>query len=305
MKLVSRNRVKRECEILKEVQHPNIVSYLDVDTDPKGYPGKLALVMELMERNLTQYLEAENISLYRKLSLCSDIISALMYLHAKGIVHRDLTSNNVLLKASTAKLGDFGTARYLNDPSSLTELPGTQAYMPSEAYPPNQCYTEALDIFSFGVLAIQIITQERPMPSPRMKSVPDQRNPRGAYWPVPEVDRRKNHIDKIDAGHPLRDIALVCIADQSADRPTANDIGRHIRDQMHEDMKQRDEILEKKLTEKDQEISELERANKEQLQRIEQQVQKISQLQHQISKWEGLARKQIAESQEQLRSSPE
>lgn len=312
VKIASRSHLKqREWEILKEMKHPNVVSCLDVHTNPKEYPGKLALVMELMERNMTQYLETETeILLYTKLSLCSDIIDALMYLHAKGIVHRDLTSNNVLLKASTAKLGDFGMAKHLDDPGSLTEIPGTEAYMPPEAYPPDQHYTEALDIFSFGVLAIQIITQERPKPSDRVKS--DPRYPRGILKVVPEIERRCSHIDKIDASHPLRDTALICIADRYENRPTANEIGSHIRHLMHESMKQGKQMLEKELKEKDQKISALEIANERQAQLIQQQKQDleqreqtITQLQDKlngkdevISKLEGQAKKQVAEWQE-------
>jgi len=314
VKIASRSHLKpREWEILKEMKHPNVVSCLDVHTNPKEYPGKLALVMELMERNLTEYLEAETqIVLYTKLTLCSDIIDALMYLHAKGIVHRDLTSNNVLLKAGTAKLGDFGMAKHLDDPGSLTEIPGTEAYMPPEAYPPNQHYTEALDIFSFGVLAIQIITQERPKPSDRVKVVLHPRYPRGTLVVVSEIERRRSHIDKIGASHPLRDTALICIADQCENRPTANEIGSHIRHLKHESMKQREEILEKELKEKDQKISALEVANKRQAQLIQQQKhdleqreQTITELQDKlngkdavISKLEGQAKKQVAEWQE-------
>ena len=317
VKIASPSHLKQsECEILTETKHPNVVSCLDVRTNPKEYPGKLALVMELMERNMTQYLETETeILLYTKLSLCSDIIDALMYLHAKGIVHRDLTSNNVLLKATTAKLGDFGMAKHLDDPGSLTEIPGTEAYMPPEAYPPDQHYTEALDIFSFGVLAIQIITQERPKPSDRVKS--DPRYPRGILKVVPEIERRSSHIDKIDASHPLRDTALICIADQYENRPTANEIGSHIRHLMHESMKQGKEMLEKELKEKDQKISALEVATERQAQLIQQQKQDleqheqtITQLQDKlngkdevISKLEGQAKKQVAEWQEFFRIS--
>jgi len=296
VKIVSPSHVKqKECEVLKELQHPNIVSCLDIHTDPEGHLGKLALVMELMERNLTQYLKAENkISYYTQLCLCSDIIDALMYLHAKGIVHHDLTSNNVLLKASTAKLGDFGSVRYLDVPSLLTGFPGTEAYMPPEAFPPNECYTEALDVFSFGVLTIQIITRERPKPSIRVRSEL-----------VPEIERRRSHINKIGTSHPLRNIALNCIADRSDNRPTANEIGSHIRHLMHESMKQREGILEKELKEKDLKISALEIANEKQVHIIREQTQAISVLQDQIqckdkviSKWKGHASRQFAELQE-------
>ena len=83
--------------------------------------------------------------------------------------------------------------------SRLHPPPGTEAGVPPEASPPNEHYTEALDVL---VLTIQIVTQEQPKPSIRVRSVL-----------VPEIEHRRSHIDKIDTSHPLCDTALICIAD--------------------------------------------------------------------------------------------
>ena len=81
-----------------------------------------------------------------------------------GIVHRDISSNNVLLIGNVrAKVTDFGMASLGNQNPQATQLtftmcPGTDVYMPPEAIKDKPVYTEKIDCFSFGVIAVQIIT---------------------------------------------------------------------------------------------------------------------------------------------------
>ena len=101
----------RECLLHSKLHHPNIVKMLGV-----YYPNDQAvlpvLVMELMECNLTQLLENyQNIPMYVKLSILQDVSRAICYLHTLNppMMHRDLTSNNILLTTSlVAKVCDFG-----------------------------------------------------------------------------------------------------------------------------------------------------------------------------------------------------
>ncbi len=83
----------------------------------------------------------------------------------------------------------------------LTMVPGTVAYMPHEALVENPRYTKKIDIFSFGVLSIQIMTREFPNPMNRFKEVEVPLSPIGvAIVPVLETECRKEHIDKISKG---------------------------------------------------------------------------------------------------------
>ena len=109
--------------------------YTDPDT---GLP---VLLMELMDDSLTHFLEAatQQIHYHIQVNICHDIAMALTFLHANGIVHRDLSSNNVLLISNVrAKVTDFGMAKFgdINPRASrltFTMCPGTDVYMPPEA----------------------------------------------------------------------------------------------------------------------------------------------------------------------------
>ena len=226
-------RFEQECQFLSHIKHPNIVQYLGTYRDPET--NAPVLIMELMDESLTYFLEstAEPVPFYLQVNFTHDIAIALAYLHSNNIIHRDLSSNNVLLLAgSRAKVSDFGMSTLIQRSSkgnSLTTCPGTPAYMPPEALNEPPVYTVKLDSFSLGVLIVQILTRLYPKPSERYITVQveDPRNPRRntiAKIPVPEVERRQQHIDKIDKDHPLIKIALDCLNDSDVDRPFARDV---------------------------------------------------------------------------------
>ena len=105
--------------------------------------------------------------------------------------------------------------------------PGTLAYMPPEALYDPPVYTNKLDCFSFGVLDIQILTRQFPNPSPHCKimEINDPRFPTGQVRvPIPEVERRRSHIDLVDLTHLLLPVALDCLKDRDRERPSAQEI---------------------------------------------------------------------------------
>ena len=220
-------RFQLECEFSSTVRHPNIVQYLGTHQDPETRLP--VLLMELMDDNLTHFLEnsPQLIPYHIQVNICHDITLALSFLHSNGIVHRDLSSNNVLLIGNIrAKLTDFGMARLgsLNLYSTRvtnTTCPGTDVYMPPEAVQDKPVYTEKIDCFSFGVITVQTLTREFPKPGDRMMTVHDPRYPRPLKMSVPEIERRQNHISGVDPNHPLLPIALDCLRDADGERPSA------------------------------------------------------------------------------------
>lgn len=226
-------RFEAECHFLSQIKHPNIVQYLGTHCDPET--SAPILLMELMDENLTNFLEKTHgpLQTYVQINFSHDTALALAYLHCNGITHRDLSSNNVLLVAGTrVKVTDFGMSTLTNAAStssriaSLTQCPGTPVYMPPEALKKPLSYSEKLDCFSFGVLAIQIITRQFPSPLDpfQTREVCDPQFPMQTFQaqvPVPENIRRQSHISLIPLAHPLRSIALDCIKDRESERPTA------------------------------------------------------------------------------------
>ena len=233
-------RFQLECEFLSTVRHPNIVQYLGVHQDSDTGLSLPVLLMELMDNNLiiTVFLESSTQPIPHNIqvNICHDIALALSFLHSNRIIHRDLSSNNVLLTNYVkAKVTDFGMAK-LSDQMSLvtqhtfTMCPGTDVYMPPEAVKANSAYTEKIDCFSFGVITIQIITQQFPNPVNRRKEIQvDQPGlPPTVEVPVSEIERRQNHIDEIDPHHPLLPVALDCLNDADFERPTAHHLCERI-----------------------------------------------------------------------------
>ena len=206
-------RLDQEIEFLCTIRHQNLVQYLGVHQDhATGFP---VILMELLDSNLTDFLgSSKQLISYRvKASICHDITLALSFLHSYGIVHRYLSSNNVLLNSDVrAKVGDFGATKMVEfGHQSSSANPHMKVYMSPESLKVPAEYSEQSDCFSFGVLVIQILTRQ--FPSLTEESTADI-----------EVKRRQNHIKIVDLIHPLLPVALSCLRDEASDRPSAQEL---------------------------------------------------------------------------------
>ena len=269
-------RFVQECELLQGLKHPNVVQYLSVTLDPQS--GLPVLLMELLDGNLTDFLEHSDgpIAYHVQGNLWHDIALALTYLHSKHIIHCDFSGNNVLLIArSRAKVTNFGMSMLTNvdvTKSRLTHCPGNAAYMSPEALIEPPIYSEKLDVFSSGVVAIQIITRKFPNPAPNVTRCSDPNtSSRFSVTLVPEIERRKDHINSIDPKHPMLPVVLGCLSDDEQDRPSARELCRQL-----VPLKEAPEY-----TESMQQKSPQGRV-REQKQQIQKQEQQIQELQKQI-----------------------
>ena len=139
-----------ECICTSRVHHPNIVQALGI-----YYPNPEAklpwLVIELMNTSLTGFLakyEKAMVPLHARLSILVDVSQGLEFLHGQEIIHRDLSSNNVLLtKHLVAKISNFRTAKLIdhNRLTTLTQAPGTLYFMPPEALSVNPTYGKPVE----------------------------------------------------------------------------------------------------------------------------------------------------------------
>ena len=152
-------------QVMTKMRHPHVVQFLGLCfLEGSTLP---VLVMERMDSSLDDLLEgAPGLPLALKRSLLADTVRGLVYLHTRNppIVHRDLSSRNILLTPSlVAKISDLGNARIVPGhlARTLTRLPGTMVYMPPEAFHEGSRYGPPLDIFSYGHLALFTLTQVR------------------------------------------------------------------------------------------------------------------------------------------------
>ena len=228
-------RFEQECQFLRMIKHPNIVQFLGTVRDPQS--RRLALLMELMDESLTRFLEWSTgpLPYHTQLNICHDVALALAYLHSNNIIHRDLSSNNILLigEGSRAKVTDFGMSKLIGMNPRMTpaqtQCPGTPAYMPPEALVNPPRHSDKLDCFSHGVLTIQIVTRKFPNPTDATTTVEDPRSPTGEiHIPVPEKERRKKDIDLVDPNHPLLPLALHCLRERAMQRPSADELCRRL-----------------------------------------------------------------------------
>ena len=145
---------EREMKIASRVRHPNLVLFIGAVTT-----GNLTIVSELMETSLRKVMEAEKLKAIDTCPISKDVACALVYLHSlpDPIVHRDVSSANVLLNAKKdgwqAKLGDFGSANFLAKLRTIS--PGCIAYAAPEAGDPRQ-QGPKMDVYSFGVLLLEM-----------------------------------------------------------------------------------------------------------------------------------------------------
>ena len=224
-------RFEEECRLLSSARHPNVVQYLGTYRDPETRLP--VLLMELCDESLCHFLERspQLIPYHIQVNIAHDIALALVYLHLNSITHRDLTGNNVLMIAGVrAKVTDFGMSKLASVNPRMTPMtlcPGNVQYMSPEALEEPPSYTHKLDVFSFGVLLVQIMTRQFPNPGPRFKliRVPDYPD---ARVPAPETERRSSHLRMIADTHPLKVIAITCLKSKEEERPSAQRLNKKL-----------------------------------------------------------------------------
>lgn len=159
-------RFQREREILARLEHPNIARLLDGGTTPNGLAY---LVMEYIQGEpLLEYADSRSLPYDARLGLLSEIAAAVDYAHEQGVIHRDLKPSNIFVdRRGHVKLLDFGIAAWQQRPAAETEIAPTIALSPAYASPEQargEHTTRATDIYSFGMVAYELLTGLLPLP---------------------------------------------------------------------------------------------------------------------------------------------
>ena len=213
---VSVERFKREIALAARLQHPHIVPLLTAG-DAAGLPYfTMPLVEgESLRARLVRHGE---LPLNEGVRLLREIAAALAYAHERGVVHRDIKPDNVLLSAGSAMITDFGVAKALSassngDAGSMTSLGialGTPAYMSPEQASADPAVDHRADIYAFGVLAYELLTGQPPFVG---------RTPQNLL--AAHVTEAPEPVTKRRASIPPALAALImrCLEKRAADRP--------------------------------------------------------------------------------------
>ena len=261
----TRQEFMKEAELLKTLEHPNIIRFhgiyeikkaigqdcntLDEDTSNvvlrSGNKHRIVIVTELVTNSklgtLRSYVRQfkntpESLSTRVIKSWCRQIISALQYLHSRSppIIHRDLKCDNIFIYGANGsiKIGDMGLAK-LRTRSYATSVIGTPEFMAPEMY--DEMYDESVDVYAFGMCLLELLTFEYPY-----EECP---GPAQIFRAVTQGVKPKS-FEKLD--HPgFRDIIDWCIKLNKEDRPSMKQLMEH---QFFEDYGFSVEFMNKKST---------------------------------------------------------
>ena len=175
---------RREMDVAARVSHPNLLRFLGAKLQ-----GGMAILTELMPTSLRIEVNRgyrnpdDRLSREHIISIATDVVCALNYLHhmtPDPIIHRDLSSANVLLQPTPnggwlAKVSDYGSANFQKQ--LQTKNPGSPVYASPESDEPS-LQSPKMDIYSFGVLLIEMCTCQFPVPERRAKLIDTIEQPR-------------------------------------------------------------------------------------------------------------------------------
>jgi serine/threonine protein kinase/tetratricopeptide (TPR) repeat protein len=163
---VNFDRFKREISVAARLQHPHIVPLLSAG-EIDGVPY---FTMPFVEgESLRAHVARGELPVAEAVAILRDIAKALDYAHSKGVVHRDIKPDNVLLTNGSAAVTDFGVAKAISSSTqgeaTLTSIGvalGTPAYMAPEQASADPATDHRADIYAFGVTAYEMLAGRSP-----------------------------------------------------------------------------------------------------------------------------------------------
>ncbi|XP_060534370.1 serine/threonine-protein kinase Wnk [Cylas formicarius] len=215
-----RQRFREEAEMLKKLQHPNIVRFYNYWEFPGTKKKNIVLVTELMlSGTLKTYLRRfKKINPKVLKSWCRQILKGLAFLHSRAppIIHRDLKCDNIFITGTTGsvKIGDLGLAT-LKNRSFAKSVIGTPEFMAPEMY--EEHYDEGVDVYAFGMCMLEMATSEYPYS--------ECTGPAQIYKKVISGVKPAS-FDKVQ-NLEIKDVIESCIRPRKEDRPKVKDLLQH------------------------------------------------------------------------------
>eukprot|EP00928_Gymnodinium_smaydae_P043956 TRINITY_DN2935_c0_g2_i1.p1 TRINITY_DN2935_c0_g2~~TRINITY_DN2935_c0_g2_i1.p1 ORF type:complete len:1016 (-),score=146.94 TRINITY_DN2935_c0_g2_i1:516-3563(-) len=215
----SRRRIGNEIDLLKSVQHPRIIAFLNAWRN-KELKQVNIITAVAPGGSLSAYIKRLPTSLKVNVmrTWCRQILEGLQYLHSKPIIHRDLKCENIFVDGSSGEvlIGDLGLSTALSDKKQYAcSFVGTPEFIAPEVY--EEKYDTAVDIYAFGMCMIEMISMGSPF---KECSNPHQVFMKICRGEKPQVLRRVRDEE-------LRTLVDSCISLQPEMRPTAQALLEH------------------------------------------------------------------------------
>jgi serine/threonine-protein kinase len=211
---ISVDRFNREIQLSASLQHPHIVPLLAAG----GSADVLFYTMPFVdgESLRTRLAREGELPVRDAVRILKDVADALAYAHARGIVHRDIKPDNVLLSGNHAVVADFGVAKAVSQAKGQTGLTsvgvalGTPAYMAPEQVAGDPNIDHRADIYAFGAMGYEMLTGRAPFAG----LAPHQMLAAHVTEPVVPVTDRRPTLPPALAG-----LVMACLEKNPADRP--------------------------------------------------------------------------------------
>ena len=208
------DRFNREIQLSASLQHPHIVPLLAAG----GYEDLLYYTMPFVEGEplRTRLSREGELPVRDAVRILKDVADALAYAHARGVVHRDIKPDNVLLSGNHAVVADFGVAKAVSQAkteSGLTSVGvalGTPAYMAPEQAAGDPSIDHRADIYAFGAMAYEMLTGR----SPFAGMAPHQMLAAHVTEPVVAITDKRPALSPV-----LAELVMACLEKNPADRP--------------------------------------------------------------------------------------
>jgi len=155
-------RIYNEIQILKNINHQNIINIIDVWYNKEK--KQVVFIVPLFSYNLKKFIEKYYVCINteNKIRWIKQIINGILYLHSQEIVHRDLKLTNIFIDSNTGNIciGDFGLSKKFNSEIKANTCLGTPEYMAPELYSGE--YDKGVDVYALGMCVLSIFTNEEP-----------------------------------------------------------------------------------------------------------------------------------------------
>ncbi len=162
-------RFRHEAQMLGRLQHSGIAQIFEADTTPDGQPF---FAMERVDGEpITRYAKRRQLSIRERLELMKRVCAAVEHAHQKGVIHRDLKPDNILVdRDGTTKILDFGVARATDSDvqnttlqTDMGQLIGTIPYMsPEQVLGDSTLVDTRSDVYALGVLTYELLSGRQP-----------------------------------------------------------------------------------------------------------------------------------------------